>query len=90
MNWSLGLVALVPPAVVTVTSTVPPADTCGDVTTIFVAVAEVTLGAAVEPKSTTGVEPLLRLVPLIVTVVPPAVGPEVGLTDVTWGAGGEM
>ena len=37
----------------------------------------------------TAVAPV-KLVPVIVTVVPPAVGPEVGLTAVTVGAGGAM
>jgi hypothetical protein len=40
--------------------------------------------AGVPPK-VTAVTPL-RLVPVITTVVPPAVGPALGLTDVTVGA----
>ncbi len=58
------------PPVVTVTSTVPaPA---GDTVLIVVAF-NVKLAAAVEPKAT--VEPLVKFVPVIVTAVPPAVGP---------------
>ena len=81
MNWSAELVALVPPGVVTVTSTVPlPA---GEVTVIWVS--ELTVGVAeVLPKWTT-VAPV-KLVPVIVTMVPPDAGPEPGEIPVTVGA----
>ncbi len=68
-----------PPAVVTVMSTVP-ADSVGLVTTIWVA-ESLTIVPAVLPKSTA--EALARLAPQIVTVVPPATGPVIGLTCVT-------
>ena len=84
MNLSAEEVADVPPVVVTVTSTVPlPA---GSTAVICVPETTAKLLAAVEPNFT----PLaaVKLVPVIVTVVPPAVGPEVGLIDVTVGAAG--
>ena len=71
-----------PPGVVTVTSTVPVPD--GEVTVIDVAVSAVTVPAVV-PNLT--VVAFVRLVPVTVTLVPPAAGPEVGLTAVTVGAG---
>jgi len=74
----------VPPAVVTVTCTVPvPA---GEGTTIWVALLEVKLelGTEVPPKLTEVALP--RLEPEIVTDVPPAAGPEVGAIPVTAGA----
>jgi hypothetical protein len=76
-------VAEVPPALVTVTSTVPvPA---GLVHVMLVpAVLTAKAVAAVPPKET--LESLVNPVPVIVTVVAPAVGPTVGLTAVTVGA----
>ena len=50
---------------------------------IWVGEFRVTDVAAVPPKLT--VAPVMKLVPVIVTEVPPAVGPEVGLSDVTTG-----
>jgi hypothetical protein len=74
-------VAEVPPGVVTVTSTVPaPA---GDVAVIEVAELTVT-PVADAPPNFTAVAPL-KLVPVIVTKVPPATGPPVGEIDVTVG-----
>src|SRR5580658_3338036 len=74
-------VALVPPGVLTVTSTVPvPA---GDVAVTCVEVFTVKT-ALVDPKST-AVAPV-RLVPVMVTGVPPACGPLVGESLVTVGA----
>ena len=72
-----------PPAVVeTVTETVPvPA---GTVTVKLVEVTSLTPVPGVEPKSTAGVP--VKLVPLTVTVLPPAWGPLFGLTEVTVGA----
>ena len=71
-----------PPTVVTVTSTVPvPA---GDVAVIEVAELTVKLVALVAPNFT-AVAPV-NAVPVIVTEVPPAVGPAVGEIEVTAGA----
>ena len=82
MNWSAADVADVPPAVVTLISTVPaPA---GDVAVIEVAELTVKLVAAVAPN-VTAVAPV-KFVPVSVTVVPPVAGPEVGEIDVTVGA----
>ncbi len=88
VNWSAGLVALeVPPAAVTVTSTVA-ADSAGEVTVIEVVELTTTPVPATVPNFTpvTPVKP----VPVIVTVVPPAVDPVLGLTPVTVGAGGAV
>ncbi len=82
MNWSPAEVALVPPAVVTLTSTVPvPA---GEVAVIEVALLTVTLAAGAAPKLTTAAR--VKPVPVIVTLVPPDAGPVVGLRLVTLGA----
>ena len=82
MNWSAVLLALVPPTVVTRTSTVPvPA---GDVAVICVALLTVKPVAAVLPKVTAVAPP--RLVPVRVTVVPPVCGPLLGEMEVTVGA----
>jgi hypothetical protein len=81
VNLSLSLVALVPPAVVTVTSTAP-ADPAGEVAVISVALTGVKLAAVVSNLTAVG---LLRWVPVIVTDVPPPVGPDDGLTAVTVG-----
>ena len=71
-----------PAGVITVTSTVPvPA---GLSAVIVVALTTVTPVAAVVPKST-AVAPV-KPVPVIVTNVPPADGPLVGLMPVTVGA----
>jgi hypothetical protein len=68
--------------VVTVTSTVPvPA---GDVAVIDVVELTVKLVAAVAPKVTAVVP--VKFVPVIVTEVPPVVGPAVGEIEVTVGA----
>ena len=76
VNWSGVPVAEVPPAVVTVISTVPlPA---GLIALICVSLTTVKLLAAVCPKP----------VPLITTFVPPVVTPLVGLIPVT--TGGEI
>ena len=82
MYWSLALVALVPPVVVTVMSTVP-AEPAGAVAVIEVALLTAKLVALVAPNLT-ALAPV-RFVPVIVTVVPPEVGPAVGLTPVTVG-----
>jgi hypothetical protein len=83
VNWSFALVAEVPPGVVTVTSTVPAAP-AGAVAVIEVALTTVKVEAAVAPNFT-AVAPV-KLVPVMVTEVPPPVEPEVGLTPVTVGA----
>ncbi len=83
MNWSAELVELVRPLPVTVTSTVP--EPAGLVAVIDVALLTVTPVAAVEPNDT--VSPDAKPVPVMVTVVPPAAGPLVGLTADTVGAG---
>ena len=88
MNWSLGaLTAEVPLGVVTVTFTVPvPA---GEVTVRLVAVTPlIEVPGWPVPKST-AVAPV-KLVPLTVTEVPPAVGPLEGLTPVTVGSAGAL
>jgi len=72
----------VPPGVVTVTSMVPLPG--GAVAVMLVADTTVNDEAAVEPNDTL-VAPV-KFVPVIVTLVPPAVGPDVGETDVTVGA----
>ena len=72
----------VPLGVVTVTSTVPvPA---GDVAVIEVALLTTTPLAALVPNLT--VAPVRNPVPVMVTLVPPAVGPALGLTALTVGA----
>ena len=82
VNWSAELVELVWPLPVTVTSTVP--EPAGLVAVIDVALLTVTAVAAVEPNAT--VSPDAKPVPVMVTVVPPAAGPLVGLTADTVGA----
>ena len=78
----LPVVELVPYGVVTVTTTVP-ADPAGAPAVIEVSETTVKLVAAVPPKCT-AVAPV-RLVPVIVTEVPPAVGPEAGEIALTAG-----
>ena len=81
-NRPSALVGLVPPAVVTVTSTVPVPD--GDVAVIEVALLTVNV-AALAPPNLTAVAPV-KLAPVIVTLVPPAGGPRWGEIDVIAGA----
>ena len=83
MNWSALEVVLVPREVVTVTATVP-AGSAGEMAVIKVWSYTVTAEAWVLPKAT--VAPAVNPVPSMVTVVPPAVEPLLGLTDVTVGA----
>jgi len=80
---SAEVLADVPPVVVTMTSTVPGVIVDGEVAVIDVAEFTVTAVAAVPPKLT--VAPVMKLVPVIATEVPPAVGPDVGFNDVTAG-----
>ena len=82
MNWSAPLVAPVPAGAVTVTSTAP-AVPAGAVAEIDVAEPIVKL-AFVAPNFT-AVAPV-KFVPVIVTAVPPAVDPLLGVTPETVGA----
>jgi hypothetical protein len=75
--------ALVPPIVVTKTLAVP-ALPAGVVAVIEFALTTVTFVAAVPPTVT--VAPVAKLVPVIVMLVPPAVGPDEGPTSLTVGA----
>ncbi len=81
MNWSAVLVAEVETPLETVTSTVP--EPAGEVAVIVEPFVTDTFVAAVEPNLT--VSPDTKFAPLIVTPVPPAVVPEVGLTPETDG-----
>jgi hypothetical protein len=83
VNWSAAEVALVPLDVVTVTSTVP-AGSAGLTAVIELSELTVKLAAARVPNLT-AVAPV-RALPVMVTVVAPPVGPEVGDTPVTTGA----
>jgi len=71
---------------VTVTVTVPAAP-AGVVTEMVVLFSTVTFVAAVAPKVT--VAPATKLVPVMVTAVPPAVGPVAGPIPVTVGVGAD-
>lgn len=83
VNWSAAEVALVPPVVVTVMSTVPVPT--GDVAVMDVSEFMLKVLAAVLPK-VTALAPV-KPVPVIVTDVPPAAGPDEGAIWVTAGAG---
>ena len=86
VKWSAGaLTAEVPPAAVTLTSTVP-ADSAGEVTVIEVVELTTTPVPATVPNFTP-VTPL-NPVPAMATEVPPTVDPEVGVMPVTVGTGG--
>ena len=74
---------LLPAGVVTTTCTWPAAP-AGAVTVMDVAVNAVTVPGLV-PKATVGV-PGVKLVPVIVTTVPPPMDPVAGLIEVTAGA----
>ena len=80
VNWSDVLVADVPLPVVTRTSTVPLPAGLVDVISVF----ETGVNAAAVPPNVTEVAPL-KLSPLMVTAVPPAGGPLLGLTPETTG-----
>ena len=75
---------LVPPGVVTVISTVPAVPDDGEVTVIWVAPPLTKLVAEAAPKCTA--ETPRRLVPVIVTLLPPFIIPEFGEIAVTFGA----
>lgn len=86
MNLSALLVALVPPAVVAVTSTAVLALPAGLTTVQEVLLPQFTCVPATAPKSKlVPVVPLTKLLPVTVTDVPPAEGPLVGLIFVTAG-----
>jgi hypothetical protein len=76
------MLPLCEPTLVTVTVTAP-ALPAGVVAVIDVLLTTTTLVAAVLPKVT--VAPVAKLVPVMVTAVPPAVDPLFGLTLVTVG-----
>ncbi len=84
------VVTLVPPAVVTVTFTVP--DPAGAVAVIWVALSTVKLVAGVPPKLTAvtmGLSiTLVKLAPMMVTRYPPAARPLVGDSAVAVGVAG--
>ena len=75
----------VPPAVVTLTCVKPAVVTAGVVAVISESEITVKLVAAVDPKSTAVVP--VKLVPVMVTVEPPVIGPEAGVMVVMAGSG---
>src|SRR6185437_13751908 len=81
VNWSAGTVAEVAPDEITVTSTVP--EPAGLMAVIEVAELTVKPAAGILPKLT-AVTPV-KSVPMMVTAVPPEIGPEFGLMPVTVG-----
>ena len=83
MKRSEGEDGLVPKAVVTVTSTVP--EPAGEVAVIDVGPLTVVPVALAVPNVTTGLP--AKLVPEMVTAVPPPAGPVAGLRPVTAGGG---
>jgi len=83
VNRSAALVALVPPSVVTMTSTGPVPG--GEAATMVVELLMMYESVSADPKAT-AVAPV-RFVPVMVTDVPPPLGPEFGLTEVTLGGG---
>ena len=87
MNWSADEVAEVPPAVVTVTLTVP-ADSVGEVVVMEVAEFTVTAVAVTAPNIT--VVPDVKPVPAMDTEVPPEVRPLVGVMEVIVGVEGML
>ena len=83
---SAAVMGLVPFGVPTVTSTTVPAPPAGAVALIWLSELSVKAVAVTVPNRTT-VAPV-KLLPEIVTAVPPAAGPLPGLTAVTEGAAG--
>ena len=79
------VLAALPPAGVVTTTLTAPAAPAGTVAVIVVAFTTEKDVAAVPPKVTL-VAPV-KVVPVMVTLFPPAVGPELGLTEVTVGPG---
>ncbi|OEZ89314.1 hypothetical protein JAB6_01280 [Janthinobacterium sp. HH104] len=84
VNWLAAPVALVPPLAVTVTFTVP-ATPAGDVAVMVVALTTVMATPLLAPNfsAVTPVKP----VPVMVTAVPPVLGPDAGVTPVMVGGG---
>src|SRR5579872_6680621 len=80
----LARVPLCPSLLVTTTLTAPAA-WAGVVAVMVELLTTVTLPAAVPPKLT--LAPARKLLPLMLTAVPPPVGPELGETELTLGAG---
>src|SRR5437763_8858999 len=87
LNWSATTVGLVPPRVVTCTSTIP-TGSGGDVATIEVGELTVKPEALAGPNVTAVA--LARLIPLSVTEVPPPDAPLAGMTPVTAGGSGRV
>ena len=83
MKRSTDEVGEVPPAAVTVTSTVP-ADPPGEVATQVVVEEQETDVPALAPNATV-VAPTTKLAPVMVTTVAPPTGPVLGLIPVTVG-----
>jgi hypothetical protein len=81
VNWSAVFVALVATLVVTVTSTVPAPD--GAVAVMLVE--SVTLNGALFVPNCTALT-LVKLVPVMITMDPPVLGPDVGLRPLIVGA----
>jgi hypothetical protein len=73
------------PCVVVTDTVTEPATWAGDVTVTLDGDVTCSPVAVVEPNVTLVVP--VRWVPVMVTFVPPVVGPEVGVTEVTVGAG---
>ena len=78
VKLSLGVSTDGPPDVDTTTCTVPAASTAGDTAVICVPEFTTTDAAATDPKLTNA--PTVKLVPVIVTTVPPTVEPVAGLS----------
>jgi hypothetical protein len=73
---------VIPPEVLTVTVTLPAA--CAGVIKVR-DVEELTIADTVTPPIVTEVSPITKLVPVIETEVPPAIGPKAGLREVAVG-----
>lgn len=84
LKWSCLVIALVPLGVLTVMSVVAEVP-AGETAVIELAEFTVKLLAGIAPKLTAPAP--VKLVPVIVTLVPPAAGPLVGLTLSTEGGG---
>ena len=82
VNLSPALVALVPAGVVTVTSCAPALPGGAIAVSLVAAIGVKTV--ALDPPNLTALG-FARLVPVIVTLVPPSVGPDAGLMPVTVG-----
>jgi len=83
VNWSALLVALAPSGLLTWTSNVPNWP-LGAVATIVVVLTMLKVDAVLAGPKETAVASM-KFVPVMVTTVPPVVGPEFGVTPVTVG-----